>query len=364
MKFKIYIDSGEGSCKVLASVIDEHQDPEIMDNKVEQPGNRLSGVNRVLVLAYVEQIQETHTNMRKVLELLNLKDIRYTVCGDLKIVNILLGLSSHGGKYACALCYGVCDLSAGPPRTFRHLQEQYAMYEAAKFPVKKMQLYYNVVKPCLLYISNLDDHISTIIAHPELHYLIGVVNWCYKLVKDILGTKSFKQLEDWCRHRGITIHGYQGGGLDGNNGKKFLSRCKDLGELLPDTAAPTAIAIIDLLTKFDKVVSGCFGYELASNYALLLDQFTTSVWELRYVCETNLGIKLSVTWKLHMIVSHIKPDLDKTGEGLGKDSEQTGEAGHAKMKREMGRFKRDKGNSHHGERMLAGVRRFVTKRIN
>ena len=35
VKFKIYIDSGEGSFKVLASVINEHQDPEIMDTTVE-----------------------------------------------------------------------------------------------------------------------------------------------------------------------------------------------------------------------------------------------------------------------------------------------------------------------------------------
>ena len=55
VKFKIYIDSGEGSFKVLASVINEHQDPEIMDTTVEQPNNMLSGVNRVLVLAYVEK---------------------------------------------------------------------------------------------------------------------------------------------------------------------------------------------------------------------------------------------------------------------------------------------------------------------
>ena len=39
---KIYIDSGEGSCKVLATVMDANHDPEIMDMRVEQPGNRLT----------------------------------------------------------------------------------------------------------------------------------------------------------------------------------------------------------------------------------------------------------------------------------------------------------------------------------
>ena len=117
-KFKIYIDGGGGSCKV-------------MDTSVEQPGNRLSGVNRVLVLAYVENIQETHLNIRQILELLNLKDAKYKICGDLKIINIILGLSGHGGKFSCAFCYGECILVAGPVHTFHHLQEQYKMYKAA-----------------------------------------------------------------------------------------------------------------------------------------------------------------------------------------------------------------------------------------
>ena len=134
---KIYIDSGEGSCKVLATVMDASHDPDIMDTSVEQPGNRLTGVNRVLVLAYVEQIQESHTNHRRILELLNLKGIRFKVCGDLKIVNIILSLSGHGGKFACAFCYGECTLVAGPIHTFCHLWEQLALFQKAGCPQKK-----------------------------------------------------------------------------------------------------------------------------------------------------------------------------------------------------------------------------------
>ena len=88
------------------------------------------------------------------------------------------------------------------------------------------------------------------------------------------------------------------------------------------------------------------------------------VWELIRVCHHDLGITLTVTWKVHMVVCHVKPELDKSGEGLAKESEQTGEAGHSKMTKEMKRFKRDEVNPHHGERMLAGVRRFVSKRIH
>ena len=94
-----------------------------------------------------------------------------------------------------------------------------------------------------------------------------------------------------------------------------------------------------------------------------MDHFINSVWELISVCKHKLSIKLSVTWKVHMVVSHVRAQLDKTGEGLAKDSEQTGEAGHSKMSKEMQRFKRDEQNPNHWDRMLAGVRRFVSKRV-
>ena len=123
VSMKIYIDRGEGSCNILATVMDANHDPDIMDMRVEQPGNRLTGVNRVLVLAYVEQIQESHNNLKRILELLNLKDIRFNMCGDLKIINIIFGLSGHGGKYVCAFCYSECTLVAGPIQTFCHLLE-------------------------------------------------------------------------------------------------------------------------------------------------------------------------------------------------------------------------------------------------
>ena len=102
-----------------------------------------------------------------------------------------------------------------------------------------MQQYYNVVNPCLLNISDLNNPISTVIAHPELHYLIGVMNWVFNLVKRNLGTRDYQQLEDWCRHHRVTIHGYQGGGLDSNNSKKFLSMCMELDQLLPQLPLPS-----------------------------------------------------------------------------------------------------------------------------
>ena len=137
-----------------------------------------------------------------------------------------------------------------------------------------------MVNTCLINVLDLDAHISSIIAHPELHYLIGIVNWIFNLVRTILGTDRYELLGDWGRHRGVTIHRYQGRGLDVNNSKKFLSCSKELEQLLPENAAMPAI--IDLLAKFDRVVTGCFSYELSPDYIKRMDHFINLVWELIY----------------------------------------------------------------------------------
>ena len=65
---------------------------------------------------------------------------------------------------------------------------------------------------------------------------------------------------------------------------------------------------------------------LASNYFVLLDQFPSSVYEIIRECKFELVIKLTIPWKVYMVVCHVNMPLDNTGEGLALDSKQTGEA--------------------------------------
>ena len=64
-----------------------------------------------------------------------------------------------------------------------------------------------------------------------------------------------------------------------------------------------------------------------------------------------------------MLVSHLKPFLEKTGKGLADWAGQTGEAAHFKVNVEMSRFRRDLSNPHCGKKTLAGVTRFNSKRL-
>ena len=122
--------------------------------------------------------------------------------------------------------------------------------------------------------------------------------------------------------RSISIRGYHGSGLNGNN-CNFFKASKDLYLLIGDkTTAP----VTDMLEKFDKVTKACFSRELSSDWRIVLEEFKTSVWELISFSKFELNMEINVTWKLHLIVAHLRPFLEKTGKGLADYSEQTGES--------------------------------------
>ena len=66
-----------------------------------------------IVLAYVENVSEDYELIRKIFELLRIDELDFVIDADLKLLNVLLGLSGHGGKYACIYCEAEKGLEAG-----------------------------------------------------------------------------------------------------------------------------------------------------------------------------------------------------------------------------------------------------------
>ena len=120
---------------------------------------------------------------------------------------------------------------------------------------------------------------------------------------------------------------------------------------------------MNMLQKFDFVTKAGFSRDLAPDWKEILDAFITCVWELVSFSKFQLNIQMSIPWKLHLIVSHLRPFLEKIGCGMADYSEQTGESGHFKVCKEMSRFKRELDNSHHAETMLSACKRFNSMRI-
>ena len=67
------------------------------------------------------------------------------------------------------------------------------------------------------------------------------------------------------------------------------------------------------------------------------------------------SVKLTVSWKNHILCVHLPPFLEKVQCGMSKYSEQVGESAHASMKKTMVRFSVDECHENHGERMKRGI---------
>ena len=116
----------------------------------EKKGQLNTGVNRILLLAQGQGWSETHNNLRSIVELMDFESIEFSLAADLKLLNVLLGLSGHNGTFACLFCEGAMTLEPGVPRTFASLILNSAAYIAAGSKKSTMAEYKNCIKPCLL----------------------------------------------------------------------------------------------------------------------------------------------------------------------------------------------------------------------
>ena len=177
-----------------------------VDLKEEAPGERLSGVNRLLPLAVCPNIPETHHNLRQIMEHLKLHKIKNMfIVMDLCLLNVVLGISSHGGRHSCAFCDGTSTLKSGNLRTFGHLSQKYQEYLAAGANPAHMKNFANVTQECLI-AGHPSQKILDVIPLPELHLLMGVVNHLLKLI-----INYFPDILDILKHHNIFHHGYQCG---------------------------------------------------------------------------------------------------------------------------------------------------------
>ena len=85
---RIGIDSGGGSLKIIVNLFD----PEVIpDGKGCEDLD--SGINKSLVIAYCEGMPETYENMKLIFDRLNLDTVKHSLACDLKMLNLLLGIS-------------------------------------------------------------------------------------------------------------------------------------------------------------------------------------------------------------------------------------------------------------------------------
>ena len=60
-----------------------------------------SSVHKTLVLAIVFDIPETHENVKRVFDLIEINDIQHVFSMDLKLMNLVSGISSTSSRHCC-----------------------------------------------------------------------------------------------------------------------------------------------------------------------------------------------------------------------------------------------------------------------
>ena len=64
---------------------------------------------------------------------------------------------------------------------------------------------------------------------------------------------------------------------------------------------PKAHPILATLEYFRHLQTGCFGWDLCTDYKERIQSFTKSVETLHYYAKTFLKLKVTIPWKLHMV---------------------------------------------------------------
>ena len=184
------------------------------------------------------------------------------------------------------------------------MAEWFGKYESAGLKMKDMQLFKNVIHKSLITGCPETTVLSTV-PLPELHLLMGLVNWALELMYKVMPEKKTLQLKEKMRAKGISVQGYQGGGLDGVNSHLFLKHLLFLSAGAPANVRP----IFTMIEKFRKVVHGCFSTDLSSTYLEDINSFNSDVAALIPYTKRKLHTDINPTWKVHILVCHLKDFL-------------------------------------------------------
>ena len=135
----------------------------------------------------------------------------------------------------------------------------------------------NVINPSLFEGED-SDLILDKIPPPQLHVMMGGANKIWDVLSSLWGEEA----EVWARTKGITKHGYNGGGLDGVNSSLLLHRADELASVCPFKLIPMVVA----LQKLHRLVNGCFSHDLAEDIDIRFSDFTVALKSLEDYAET------------------------------------------------------------------------------
>ncbi|XP_076053032.1 uncharacterized protein LOC143032339 [Oratosquilla oratoria] len=262
-EWRLFIDSSSRSLKAV-----------LLHN-----GNKYSSIP----IGHSVQMKETHDNMDQLLSALNYNDHGWLICGDLKVVGLVLGLQGGYTKYPCFLC--LWDSRADDQHFVRQEWPPRQRLEPGSHNVQARSL----VEPNKVLL-------------PSLHIKLGLMkNFVKAMDKDGMGF-TFLQL----KFPRISLEKLKAGIFDG----------PQIRELMKDSMFDDALnaAELSVWCSLKSVIRNFLGNNRSAEYEKEVDELLNSY--------QKLGARMSV--KMHFLRSH----LDYFPQNCGDFSEEQGERFH------------------------------------
>lgn len=262
-EWRLFIDSSKTSLKAV-----------LLHNGNKRPS---------IPLAHSTTSKETYQSMSTILNLVQYKRYLWHICGDLKVVAILLGLQGGFTKYCCFLC--LWDSRAVQSHYNVKQWQQRDSFVPGKYNVKFEAL----VDPKLVIL-------------PPLHIKLGLIKQfvkaldkdgeCFKYLKN-----KFPKLSDAKIREGIFVG-------------------PQIRKLFKDQNFQEKMNNLELAawTSFSQICANFLGNKRSSNYTELVEDLLVNY--------KNLGCRMSL--KVHFLHSH----LEFFPPNLGAVSDEQGERFH------------------------------------
>jgi len=263
VEWRLFIDSSTKSLKAV-----------LLHN-----GNKFASVP----VGHSVQMSESYGNMEFLLSSLKYRDHNWMICGDLKIVGLVLGLQGDYTKYPCFLC--LWDSRADKQHYIQHDWPVRTHLEPGS---------HNVLSPALVNPNN--------ILLPPLHIKLGLMKNFVKALNKTSRAVAF--LKD--KFPRISEAKLEAGIFDGPQIRKLM-KDPEFEEILEGSE-------LNAWQAFKSIIQNFLGNHRSADYECVVEELLPSF--------KALGAPMSV--KMHFLSSH----LDYFPKNCGDLSEEQGERFH------------------------------------